>query len=138
MAFHSKGHHRQRAGPNGLGLVKLYLEILIGSRLGLQARKTVSFLLNLISYKSIYTNAVVDDQYNEIISSGDAWLVAEEVNGDDVLHDLKPTNSSRRIKSLVEQVTGQLTLILFLHQLSDWSRPLLSTSSRGSESIISH
>ena len=138
MAFHSKGHHRQRAGPNGLGLVKLYLEILIGSRLGLQARKTVSFLLNLISHKSIYTNAVVDDQYNEIISSGDAWLVAEEVNGDDVLHDLKPTNSSRRIKSLVEQVTGQLTLILFLHQLSDWSRSLLSTSSRGSESIISH
>ena len=121
MAFHSKGHHRQRAGPNGLGLVKLYLEILIGSRLGLQARKIVRFLPNLMSNKSIYTNTVVDDQYNEIISSGDAWLVAEEVNGDDVLHDLKPTNSSRRIKSLVEQVTGQLTPILFLHQLSNWS-----------------
>ena len=68
-----------------------------------------------------YTNTVVDDQYNEIISSGDAWLVAEEVNGDNALHDLKPTNSSRRIKSLVEQVTGQLTPILFLHQLSNSS-----------------
>jgi hypothetical protein len=66
-----------------------------------------------MSHKSIYTNTVVDDQYNEIISSGDAWLVAEENNGDDALHDLKPTNSSRRIKSLVEQVTGQLIPILF-------------------------
>ena len=74
-----------------------------------------------MSRKSIYTNTVVDDQYNEIISSGDAWLVAEEVNGDDALHDLKPTNSSRRIKSLVEQVTGQLTPILFLHQIAHCS-----------------
>lgn len=69
-----------------------------------------------MSYKSIYTKTVVDDQYNEIISSGDAWLVAEEANSDDALHDLKPTNSSRRIKSLVEQVTGQLIPVLFLHQ----------------------
>jgi RAD50-interacting protein 1 len=59
-----------------------------------------------MSHKSIYTNTVVDDQYNVIISSADAWLVAEEVDGDDALNDLKPTNSSRRIKSLVEQVTG--------------------------------
>ena len=93
-----------------------------------------------MSLKSIYAITVVDDQYNEIISSGDAWLVAEEVNGDDALNDLKPTNSSRRIKSLVEQVTGQLTPILFLHQqvsLTRPCRPLLSTSSRGSESTFS-
>ena len=64
-------------------------------------------------HKSIHTNTVVDDQYNEIISSSDAWLVAEEVSRDDILHDLKPTNSSRRIKSLVEQVTGQFTPIFF-------------------------
>ena len=66
-----------------------------------------------MSNKSIYINTVVDDQYNEIMSSGDAWLVAEEVDGDDALHGLKPTNSSRRIKSLLEQVTGRFTLILF-------------------------
>ena len=101
--------------------MKLYLVILIGSRLGLQAKKIVSFLPYLMSHKFIYTNTVVDDQYNEIISSNDAWLVAEEVNGDDALHDLKPTNSSRRIKSLVEQVTGQLARILFLHPLFNWS-----------------
>ena len=65
----------------------------------------------------IHTNTVVDDQYNDIISSGDAWLVAEEVNGDDALLDLKPTNSSRRIKSLVEQVTGQLTPVLLASTL---------------------
>jgi hypothetical protein len=63
-----------------------------------------------MSHKSIYASTVIDDQYNEIISSSDAWLVAEEVDHDDALRDLKPTNSSRRIKSLVEQVTGQLTL----------------------------
>ena len=93
-----------------------------------------------MSHKTIYTNTVVDDQYNEIISSGDAWLVAEEINGDDALHDLKPTNSSRRIKSLVEQVTGQLTPILFscINSLTPPCRPLLSTSSRGPESTISH
>lgn len=92
-----------------------------------------------MSYYPIYTSTVVEDQYDEIISSGDAWLVAEEVNGDDALHDLKPTNSSRRVKSLIEQVTGQFIPTSFWYQiLTHPRRSLLSSSSPGPESVISH
>ncbi|KAF8167795.1 TIP-1 family-domain-containing protein [Crassisporium funariophilum] len=48
----------------------------------------------------------VEDQYNEIISAPDAWQVAEN-NDDNDLLESKPTNSSRRVKSLVEQVTDR-------------------------------
>ena len=136
--FSLQGTSSSESGAEWAGISEIILGNSEWFETWLAGEKDCKFLPSWISHKSIYTNTVVDDQYNEIISSGDAWLVAEGVNGDDALHDLKPTNSSRRIKSLVEQVTGQLTLILFLHQLSDWSRPLLSTSSRGSESIISH
>lgn len=51
------------------------------------------------------------DQYLDIISASDAWLIADE--DDDAGHDplvaereLRPTNSARRVKALVEQVTG--------------------------------
>lgn len=51
------------------------------------------------------------DQYLEIISASDAWLIADEE--EDADHDvraaereLRPTNSARRMKALVEQVTG--------------------------------
>ena len=49
------------------------------------------------------------DQYTEIISSGDAWLIADETASDEetgIDRELKPTNSARRVKALVEQVTG--------------------------------
>ena len=49
------------------------------------------------------------DQYTEIISSGDAWLIADETAEDEesgIDRELKPTNSARRVKALVEQVTG--------------------------------
>jgi len=52
--------------------------------------------------------AVVESQYNDAINASDAWLASDEANGNDHPRDLKPTVSSRRIKSLVEQVTGQL------------------------------
>lgn len=51
------------------------------------------------------------DQYLDIISASDAWLIADE--DEDAEHDarvtereLRPTNSARRVKALVEQVTG--------------------------------
>lgn len=54
--------------------------------------------------------AVAMDQYMEIISAPDAWLIAEEVGDEDeegpIDRELKPTNSARRVKALVEQVTG--------------------------------
>lgn len=49
----------------------------------------------------------MEGQYNEVINAPDAWLIADEVESDDHTRDLKPTVSSRKIKSLIEQVTGR-------------------------------
>ena len=51
------------------------------------------------------------DQYFEIISSPDAWLIADDDGEDETDtrpadRELRPTNSARRVKALVEQVTG--------------------------------
>ncbi|KIJ68701.1 hypothetical protein HYDPIDRAFT_173364 [Hydnomerulius pinastri MD-312] len=54
-----------------------------------------------------------DNQYHEIISSSDAWVIADDdrhESGEPLASrdsDLKATNSARRIKSLVEQVTDR-------------------------------
>ncbi|CDO70227.1 hypothetical protein BN946_scf184942.g27 [Trametes cinnabarina] len=52
------------------------------------------------------------DQYLEIISAPDAWLIADEdADADEdvrsVERDFRPTNSARRVKALVEQVTDR-------------------------------
>ncbi|KAI0768609.1 TIP-1 family-domain-containing protein [Trametes elegans] len=52
------------------------------------------------------------DQYFDIISAPDAWLIAEEEEDTDsdisaVERELHPTNSARRVKALVEQVTDR-------------------------------
>ena len=53
-------------------------------------------------------------QYTETISASDAWLVADddaEEEDDGRVHpQLKSTNSARRVKALVEQVTGESLL----------------------------
>ena len=49
------------------------------------------------------------DQYMEIISAPDAWQIADDDPNDEdegIDKELKPTNSARRVKALVEQVTG--------------------------------
>ena len=50
------------------------------------------------------------DQYMEIISDTDAWVIAQDAPQDDEEEvmdpELKPTISARRVKALVEQVTG--------------------------------
>ncbi|KNZ79633.1 RAD50-interacting protein 1 [Termitomyces sp. J132] len=49
-----------------------------------------------------------EEQYHEIISTSDAWLIAgAEQEQDDVPEDLKATHSARRICSLIEQVTDR-------------------------------
>ncbi|KAH7927393.1 hypothetical protein BV22DRAFT_1085155 [Leucogyrophana mollusca] len=55
-----------------------------------------------------------EDQYHEIISAPDAWLIADDEGNDSDEHpnsrgtgDLRATNSARRIKALVEQVTDR-------------------------------
>ncbi|KAJ7596730.1 TIP-1 family-domain-containing protein [Mycena floridula] len=51
----------------------------------------------------------VEDQYQEIISSPDAWQLADDDPTADAStsRDLKTTNSARRVKALVEQVTDR-------------------------------
>ncbi|THH21006.1 hypothetical protein EW146_g461 [Bondarzewia mesenterica] len=55
------------------------------------------------------------DQYHEIIGSPDAWLIADDDTSSEespaVNRELRPTNSARRLKSLVEQVTDRYTPI---------------------------
>ncbi|KAG6331170.1 hypothetical protein ID866_7919 [Astraeus odoratus] len=54
-----------------------------------------------------------DDQYHEIISASDAWIIADDDlsnhEGHHRLHesDVKATNSARRVKALVEQITDR-------------------------------
>ena len=55
---------------------------------------------------------VAEDQYHDIISAPDAWIIVDDDGLKDereaTENDLKSTNSARRIKALVEQVTGEL------------------------------
>lgn len=60
-----------------------------------------------VDRKAYLFPAVVETQYNDVINASDAWLASDEAHSNDHPRDLKPTVSSRRIKSLVEQVTGQ-------------------------------
>ncbi|TFK57612.1 RINT-1 family protein [Heliocybe sulcata] len=74
-----------------------------------------------------------EDQYNEIISSSDAWLISEDHGDEDGPIDLslRPTNSARRLKALIEQVTDRYTpLPSYGHRfafLTSIQLPLLST-----------
>ncbi|OCH88619.1 RINT-1 family protein [Obba rivulosa] len=84
------------------------------------------------------------DQYMEIISAADAWQIADDIpndsDGTTLDHELRTTNSARRVKALIEQVTdrysplpqfGQRTKFLIAVQL-----PLLeSYHSRISSSL---
>ena len=68
---------------------------------------SLSTELYLISF------VVAEDQYQEIISAPDAWLVADEASEDTNSGlELRSTNSARRIKALVEQVTGEIEIVL--------------------------
>ena len=54
---------------------------------------------------------VAEDLYNEILLAPDAWQVAVDTE-DDAASDreVRPTNSARRVKALIEQITGKLLL----------------------------
>lgn len=80
-----------------------------GLRRGWRASEHVSLFQAVQRYGCSSLFAVAMGQYMETISADDAWLIADEtleseVNAID--RELKPTNSARRVKALVEQVTG--------------------------------
>ncbi|THH29732.1 hypothetical protein EUX98_g4456 [Antrodiella citrinella] len=62
------------------------------------------------------------DQYMDIISASDAWLIADENDTEDeeghvTVTDIKPTISARRVKALVEQITDRYSpLPQFTHR----------------------
>ena len=54
---------------------------------------------------------VVEDQYHDILSASDAWAIAEEGEEEIVARDVKATNSARRVRALVDQVTGPSSIV---------------------------
>lgn len=83
--------------------------------LGWTVRRSVIYLgpCQLQSIPISPPRTVAEDQYHEIISASDAWLIADEENeGRGSERELLTTNSARRIKGLVEQVTGEFRLTL--------------------------
>lgn len=55
----------------------------------------------------LMASLVTERQYEEIMNTPDAWQIVDD-EGEQGAQDreLRPTNSARRIKVLVEQVTG--------------------------------
>ncbi|KAF8649759.1 hypothetical protein AX16_005526 [Volvariella volvacea WC 439] len=56
-----------------------------------------------------------EDQYHEAISSTDAWSIVDD-SSENQPHNLKTTNSARRLKALVEQVTDRYSPLPRLDQ----------------------
>ncbi|KAI5123752.1 hypothetical protein M0805_000343 [Coniferiporia weirii] len=59
-----------------------------------------------------------EDQYNDIISSPDAWQIPDDTEEDAASErEVRPTNSARRVKALIEQITDRYrALPRFLHK----------------------
>lgn len=78
----------------------------------------------------------------ETISAEDAWLIADDNTENEefsIDRELKPTNSARRIKALVEQVTGpccslHLVTIFYLQN----GRPLFATTTVHPSDTVPH
>lgn len=62
-----------------------------------------------------------EDQYHNIISASDAWLISDDDADEDgpIERSLRPTISARRVKALIEQVTDRYApLPLYNHRFS--------------------
>jgi hypothetical protein len=105
---------------SGMGSVRLFLGKKNGLMRGWRGKRNVSWgkIHSLSCAVILFLRAVAEDQYHEIISAPDAWLVTDEAS-EDVSHEreLRSTNSARRMKALVEQVTGELMFFCLLLQL---------------------
>lgn len=76
----------------------------------MEGERTCKCIYYVLSTSRVDFTAVALDQYMQIISAQDAWLIADDSEDADeestIDRELKPTNSARRVKALVEQVTG--------------------------------
>ena len=71
--------------------------------------------------------AVAEDQYHDIISAADAWQIADD-DGEEGPREHKGTNAARRVKALVEQITGMRDSLGFPIPFLIPFRPLLAAS----------
>ena len=95
-------------------------EIILGKKEWFEAwvegEQKCKLFLVLASFLAQYTwVAVAMDQYYDIIGAPDAWLIGDEDSEENGAsrtdRELRPTNSARRVKSLVEQVTGTICVL---------------------------
>lgn len=71
----------------------------------------VYIVIRRCSYTS-FMEIVAEEQYNDIISAPDAWHLSDDTD-DEALNekDVRPSNSARRVKALIEQITGTHAII---------------------------
>lgn len=108
----------------------------------MEGERACKCIYHVVSTSCIDFTAVALDQYMQIISAQDAWLIADDSEGADeestIDRELKPTNSARRVKALVEQVTGT-SLDFLLTRFSDcFSRSLFASAPVHAPYTVSH
>ena len=70
---------------------------------------------------------VVEGQYQEVIGASDAWVIADEGEEEQIVaRDVKATNSARRIRALVNQITGKKLLSPFPSRIDSSNRSILT------------
>ena len=77
---------------------------------GWRGKGGVSFVVFLSMQRMVNLspfNSVAEDQYNDIISASDAWHLSDDADEETINEkDVRSTNSARRVKALIEQITG--------------------------------
>ena len=77
---------------------------------GWRGKGGVSFVVFLSMHRVVnlsHFNSVAEDQYNDIISASDAWHLSDDADEETMNEkDVRSTNSARRVKALIEQITG--------------------------------
>ena len=77
---------------------------------GWRGKGGVSFVVFLSMQRMVNlspSNSVAEDQYNDIISASDAWHLSDDADEETMNEkDVRSTNSARRVKALIEQITG--------------------------------
>ena len=89
-------------------------DIILGSKewfdAWLEGERKCEYLAILCTLKKCLprlNDPVAEDQYHDIISASDAWHLSDDVDEETINEkDVRSTNSARRVKALIEQITG--------------------------------
>lgn len=66
-------------------------------------------ILTVMEIANVYL-LVSEDQFNEIVRTPGAWDLPDDTKSELSESDVRPTNSARRIKVLIEGITGMSML----------------------------